>query len=132
MNHPVVAAAGILRCLCLASYRAGSFDTRWRQTNVGGTVTRTTEDTRMSCSNAIAANSRPRSRATHLSPDAAFNLLASITVSFLASSAAPTPLYPLYQAEWGFSPIIVTVVFGIYALALLSALLVIGRLSDYI
>jgi predicted MFS family arabinose efflux permease len=67
-----------------------------------------------------------------LSPDAAFNLLASITVSFLASSAAPTPLYPLYQAEWGFSPIIVTVVFGIYALALLSALLVIGRLSDYI
>ena len=86
----------------------------------------------MNCSNAFPANSRPRSRATHLSPIAAFNLLASITVSFLASSAAPTPLYPLYQAEWGFSPIIVTVVFGVYALALLSALLVIGRLSDYI
>ena len=53
-----------------------------------------------------------------LVPPAAFYLLASITVSFLAGSSAPTPLYPLYQAEWGFSPITVTVVFGIYALAL--------------
>jgi predicted MFS family arabinose efflux permease len=67
-----------------------------------------------------------------LSSKAAFYLLASITVSFLAGSSAPTPLYPLYQAEWGFSPITVTFVFGIYAVALLAALLVAGRLSDHI
>lgn len=67
-----------------------------------------------------------------LSSKAAFYLLASITVSFLAGSSAPTPLYTLYQAEWGFSPIVVTVVFGIYAVALLGALLVFGRLSDHV
>ena len=44
-----------------------------------------------------------------ISSKAAFYLLASITVTFLAGSSAPTPLYTLYQAEWGFSPIVVTV-----------------------
>ena len=70
--------------------------------------------------------------ARHLSPAASFYLLASITVSFLAGSAAPTPLYPLYQAMWGFSPVTLTVIFGIYALAVLAALLVAGRLSDHL
>jgi MFS family permease len=68
----------------------------------------------------------------HLSSKAAFYLLASIVVSFLAGSSAPTPLYPLYQAQWGFSPIVVTVIFGIYAIAVLVALLFAGRLSDYL
>jgi predicted MFS family arabinose efflux permease len=67
-----------------------------------------------------------------LSQRAAFYLLASITVTFLAGSLAPTPLYPVYQAEWGFSALTVTEIFGIYALALLGALLVAGRLSDHI
>ena len=53
-----------------------------------------------------------------LSPRASFLLLASITVSFLAGSLAPTPLYPVYQAEWGFSALTTTEIFGIYALAL--------------
>jgi predicted MFS family arabinose efflux permease len=68
----------------------------------------------------------------HLSKSLAFSLLASLVVSFLAGSAAPTPLYAVYQAAWGFTPITVTVVFGIYALAVLGALLVLGGLSDYI
>jgi len=71
-------------------------------------------------------------RAQRLSPNAAFYLLASITVSFLAASAAPTPLYPLYQAEWGFSAITVTLIFGVYAIAVLGALLVVGKLSDHL
>jgi len=71
-------------------------------------------------------------RAQRLSANAAFYLLASITVSFLAASAAPTPLYPLYQAEWGFSAITVTLVFGVYAIAVLGALLVVGKLSDHL
>ncbi len=71
-------------------------------------------------------------RTNYLSRNAAFYLLASITVSFLAGSSAPTPLYALYQAEWGFSPIMVTVIFGIYAMAVLLALLFAGRLSDHL
>jgi len=59
-------------------------------------------------------------------------LLGSITVSFLAGSSAPTPLYPIYQAEWGLSPFAIAFVFGIYAVAVLAALLVAGRLSDYL
>ena len=70
--------------------------------------------------------------ARQLSPAASFFLLASITVSFLAGSSAPSPLYPLYMAKWGLSPIEVTVIFGIYAAAVLLALLVAGRLSDHV
>lgn len=67
-----------------------------------------------------------------LSRPLAFALQASIIVSFLAGSSVPTPLYALYQARWGFSPIMTTVVFGIYALAVLVTLLVTGRLSDHV
>ncbi|GIF54149.1 MFS transporter [Asanoa iriomotensis] len=59
-------------------------------------------------------------------------LLASIVVSLLAASSAPTPLYATYQAEWGFSPMTTTVVFGVYAVAVLVALLIFGRLSDHV
>ena len=41
-------------------------------------------------------------RSDYLSKGAAFYLLASITISFLAGASAPTPLYALYQAQWGF------------------------------
>jgi MFS family permease len=68
----------------------------------------------------------------YLSRNAAFYLLASITVSFLAGSSAPTPLYASYQAQWGFSPVTVTVIFGIYAISVLAALLSAGRLSDHL
>ena len=78
-----------------------------------------------------AANGRTRN-ARQLSPVASFFLLASITSSFLAGSIAPSPLYPIYMAKWGLSPIVVTVIFGIYAAAVLLALLVAGRLSDHL
>lgn len=71
-----------------------------------------------------------RSRA--LSPRAAFALQISILVLLLAASSAPTPLYSVFQSEWGFSSITVTVVFGVYAVAVLAALLVVGKLSDHI
>jgi MFS family permease len=59
-------------------------------------------------------------------------LLASVIVALLASSAAPTPLYAIYQAKWHFTPITTTVVFGVYAIAVLAALLVLGKLSDHV
>jgi len=85
----------------------------------------------MSCID-LAPNPTVPARARCLSPGAAFYLQASITVSFLAGSSAPTPLYALYQARWHFSPTMVTVIFGVYALAVLAALLVAGRLSDHV
>lgn len=68
-----------------------------------------------------------------LLPDrVALYLQASIMVAFLAASSAPTPLYEAYQAAWHFSPITTTVVFGVYAVAVLAALLVAGSLSDHV
>jgi MFS family permease len=71
-------------------------------------------------------------RARRLSDRAALYLQASIVVSFLAASSAPTPLYAAYQAAWHFSPITTTVVFGVYAVAVLAALLTAGSLSDHL
>src|ERR1700712_2275371 len=76
---------------------------------------------------------QPTPRVRRRLPDnVAFYLQVSILLLFLAASSAPTPLYAIYQAEWGFSPITVTVVFGVYAVAVLSSLLVFGKLSDHI
>ncbi|MGW5581688.1 MFS transporter [Micromonospora chokoriensis] len=67
-----------------------------------------------------------------LSPRVSLLLLASILVSFLAASAAPTPLYGTYQERWHFSPVTTTVVFAVYALAVLASLLTFGKLSDHV
>jgi len=71
-------------------------------------------------------------RLPRLSRGASFALLASIVVAMVAASSAPTPLYPIYQSRWGFSAITTTVVFGVYALAVLTSLLVVGSLSDHV
>jgi predicted MFS family arabinose efflux permease len=86
----------------------------------------------MSSTSVATLNARVAATGRQLSPAVAFLLLASITVSFLAGSAAPTPLYPVYMAEWGLTPLTITVIFGIYALAVLVALLIAGRLSDHL
>lgn len=62
----------------------------------------------------------------------AFALLGSILIALLASSSAPTPLYAAYQAHWGFSDVTVTLIFGVYAVAVLFSLLVFGSLSDHV
>jgi MFS family permease len=66
------------------------------------------------------------------SPRGAFWLLAVVLGFFLAAASAPSPLYPLYQAEWGFSTITLTAIYAVYAFGALAALLVSGRLSDHI
>ncbi|WP_327128685.1 MFS transporter [Streptomyces sp. NBC_01727] len=74
----------------------------------------------------------PTHRRRGLGATASLALLASIIVSLLAASSAPTPLYAIYQQHWGFSPITITVVFGVYALAVLISLLVVGKISDHV
>ncbi|MFL1524459.1 MFS transporter [Pseudomonas sp. O230] len=58
--------------------------------------------------------------------------LAITLLSFLAASTAPTPLYHLYQEHLQFSAAMLTVIFGVYAISLLVALLTVGSLSDYL
>ncbi len=60
----------------------------------------------------------------------AFWLVAAVLLLLLLSSAAVSPLYPVYQEQWGFSPAVLTVVFGVYAAAVLTSLLLVGSLSD--
>jgi predicted MFS family arabinose efflux permease len=82
-----------------------------------------------------AAVAVPKARTNsgpYLSPKVSFYLLASITLAFLAGSSVPSPLYPVYQSLWGLSPVMITVVFGVYALAVLTGLLFAGRLSDHV
>ena len=56
-----------------------------------------------------------------------------ITVlTFLAASSAPTPLYQVYQDNLHFSAAMLTVIFGVYAVSLLAALLTVGSLSDHL
>jgi MFS family permease len=67
-----------------------------------------------------------------LSSPAAFAAVTAIFVLFTAGSSVPSPLYVVYQQQWHFSPITLTIVFAVYVVGLLGALLVFGALSDHI
>ena len=58
--------------------------------------------------------------------------MAVLLVLMLAASGVPSPLYRVYQQEFGFSSGVLTTVFGIYSFALLASLLVVGGLSDHV
>jgi MFS family permease len=70
--------------------------------------------------------------AAGLSDPVAFWSVGAILSLFLVGSAAPSPLYQIYAARWHFSSLTLTVVFALYAVALLASLLVTGRLSDHV
>lgn len=61
-----------------------------------------------------------------------FWTVAAITALVLFASAAPSPIYPLYQQLWGFSPFTLTLIFAVYVIALLLMLLTVGSISDHI
>jgi hypothetical protein len=55
-----------------------------------------------------------------------------MVVSFLAASAAPTPLYDRYESMWHSTPLIGTIAFAVYALAVLAGLLWLGELATHL
>ena len=58
---------------------------------------------------------------------------AGVAFAFLVTmlgTTLPTPLYPGYQTAYGFSQLIITVIFAAYAVGVIAALLVAGRWSD--
>ncbi|WP_044505798.1 MFS transporter [Gordonia sp. KTR9] len=67
-----------------------------------------------------------------LHPHRAFWLIAATSVMVLFASAAPSPLYPVYQELWGFSSLTLTLVFAVYVVTMLMSLLTVGSLSDHI
>ncbi len=81
---------------------------------------------------ARAGRSVPGARHVRLSRPAAFTMITAIFVLFAAAASAPSPLYVVYQQEWGFSATTLTVVFAVYVLALILSLLVLGALSDHV
>ena len=67
-----------------------------------------------------------------LSRPVAFVAVAATFVWFLAASSAPSPLYVVYQERFTFTEFTLTLVFAVYVLALIAALLVVGALSDHL
>lgn len=63
---------------------------------------------------------------------ASLSVLAFANVLLMASTSAPSPIYPLYLQRWGFSVTILTVVFAVYVAGLVAALLTVGSLSDHL
>jgi MFS family permease len=62
----------------------------------------------------------------------AFGAISAIFVLFAAAASAPTPLYVVYQREWGFSTTTLTFIFAVYVFGLIGSLLVVGGLSDHV
>ena len=48
----------------------------------------------------------------------------------MLGATLPTPLYPIYEQELGFGGVMVTLIFAAYAVGVIAALLLFGRLSD--
>jgi MFS family permease len=65
-----------------------------------------------------------------LSQPLAYALSATIIGAALFASGTPSPLYETYARLWGFSSVILTLVYATYALCVLVALLLAGRASD--
>ena len=66
------------------------------------------------------------------SPRTAFWLVAFAFTATMIGTTLPTPLYPAYESRFHFGPLVVTVVFAMYAVGVLAALLLVGRASDTI
>ena len=78
-----------------------------------------------------ARTTRAKTRFT-LPSAASFVAMAVAFAAFFIAAGAPTSLLPIYEADWNFPASLVTVAFGVYAIALLLTLLIVGSLSDHI
>jgi MFS family permease len=72
----------------------------------------------------VAAHRGDRSSWTALVP------IASVIAAAFMASVMVTPLYPLYQQKFGFSEIVLTLIYAAYVVGNVISLLFFGRLSD--
>jgi MFS family permease len=78
----------------------------------------------------LTAVRSPAAPGRRLAPPAAFALMSLTLGLVLFAASAPSPLYPVYERRFGFSPATLTAIFAVYAFALVAALLTTGALSD--
>ena len=58
-------------------------------------------------------------------------LAAAFAINMMGTTL-PTPLYPIYQDQLGFSELMITVIFAVYAVGVIAALIITGSWSDQI
>lgn len=79
---------------------------------------------------------RVAAKGSHAGPQAppavAFGLVAAAFVVTMLGTTLPTPLYPLYEPRFALAPIMITVIFAIYAFGVIAGLMLFGHLSDAI
>src|SRR5690349_15814047 len=71
----------------------------------------------LSAAAGLGGGARPARRT--LSPRLAYALVAAVIGLALFASSTPSPLYAEYRALWGFSPVVLTLVYATYAFGVL-------------
>lgn len=71
-----------------------------------------------------------RTDSTHPPSRIAFGCCAFALVTLIVGTNLPSPLYAVYAQRFGFSPVVLTLVFAAYAGALVPALLLAGSAAD--
>jgi MFS family permease len=80
----------------------------------------------------LSTQIEPRTGRRTLSPRVAYAHVAAVIGLALFASGTPSPLYGTYRELWGFSPVVLTLIYATYAFGVLASLLLAGRLSDEI
>src|SRR2546421_8305249 len=62
--------------------------------------------------------------------EAAFWLVGYVFAAVILGTALPAPLYASYKRQWHFSAGVLTLIFAVYAVAVLATLLLAGQASD--
>jgi MFS family permease len=62
--------------------------------------------------------------------EVAFWLVGYVFAAVILGTALPAPLYAIYQRQWHFSAGVLTLIFAVYAVAVLATLLLAGQASD--
>jgi MFS family permease len=78
----------------------------------------------------VTLSPAPQTARRTLSPPLAYALVAAVIGLALFASGTPSPLYGTYRELWGFSPIVLTLVYATYAFGVLTTLILAGRVSD--
>ncbi|MER9755868.1 MFS transporter [Mesorhizobium sp. M0166] len=80
----------------------------------------------------MTAHAQVMTRDHELGGRAAVAAVAAMIAALFAGSTALTPLYIIYKQVFGFSQITLTLVYAVYVIGNLAALLMLGRVSDVI
>jgi len=80
----------------------------------------------------MSVSTAPRTEIASARHGAGFWLIAATFAIAMAFSTVPAPLYPIYQRQDGFTSFTVTIIFAVYAVGVVTSLLLAGHVSDWI